>query len=139
MDVERAQDLIGSAVFDRSGSRIGRVGNVYVHDTTHQPEWVTVRSGFLGMRETFVPLTGASNRDDGINVDVTKDLVRGAPRVEAEHGHLSDEEGRDLFAHYGIEATTDSYDIEAGAESPVEELPESDVTERTTGRHRKAD
>ena len=132
MDVERAQDLIGNAVYDSGGAKIGRVGNVYVHDTTHQPEWVTVRSGFLGMRETFVPLAGASSRDDGINVEVTKDLVRGAPRVEAEHGHLSDEEGRDLLDHYGLGA------VDGETPTAVPEPPESNG-ERTTGRHRKAD
>ena len=31
-DVKRAQDLIGSDVYDRDGDRIGRVGNVYVDE-----------------------------------------------------------------------------------------------------------
>ncbi|GAA0511947.1 hypothetical protein GCM10011581_02200 [Saccharopolyspora subtropica] len=103
MDVERAQDLIGTPVFDRNGDRIGRVGNVYVDDTTLQPEWITVRIGLLGIRETFVPLNGATTGENRLDLGVTKDLVKNAPRVEAEHGHLSDEEGRNLYHYYGLD------------------------------------
>ncbi|GAA4885228.1 PRC-barrel domain-containing protein [Saccharopolyspora cebuensis] len=102
-DVERAQDLIGTPVFDRDGDRIGRVGNVYVDDVTQQPEWVTVRMGLLGIRETFVPLNGAAASEDRLDVGVSKARVKSAPRVDAEHGHLSDREGTSLFAHYGLD------------------------------------
>ncbi|KAA5836872.1 PRC-barrel domain-containing protein [Saccharopolyspora hirsuta] len=103
MDVERAQDLIGTPVFDRNGNRVGRVGNVYVDDVTQQPEWVTVRIGLLGVRETFVPLTGATTEENRLDLDVDKDRVKNAPRVEAEHGHLTPEEGRDLYHYYGVD------------------------------------
>jgi sporulation protein YlmC with PRC-barrel domain len=103
LDLKRAQDLIGTPVFDRDGDRIGRVGNVYVDDETHQPEWVTVRLGLLGIRETFVPLDGAEVAENELTVSVPKDVVKNAPRVEAEHGHLSDEEGRDLYRYYGLD------------------------------------
>ncbi|MDA3625945.1 PRC-barrel domain-containing protein [Saccharopolyspora oryzae] len=103
MDVERAQDLIGTPVFDRNGSRVGRVGNVYVDDATQQPEWVTVRIGLLGVKETFVPLTGASTEENRLDLGVDKDRVKNAPPVEAEHGHLSPEEGRDLYHYYGVD------------------------------------
>ncbi|GAB2657961.1 hypothetical protein GCM10027271_15760 [Saccharopolyspora gloriosae] len=102
-DVKRAQDLIGSEVYDREGDRIGRVGNVYVDDANHQPEWVTVRTGLFGTKESFVPLSGAERGDKGINVGVTKEKVRDAPRVDAEQGHLSDKEGHDLYDYYGLQ------------------------------------
>ncbi|MCI2423145.1 PRC-barrel domain-containing protein [Saccharopolyspora sp. K220] len=117
MDVERAQDLIGTPVFDRNGNRIGRVGNVYVDDTTHQPEWVTVRIGVLGVRETFVPLTGAATAENRLDLDVSKDRVKNAPRIEAEHGHLSDEEGRDLYHYYGLDQGGRPTETEPGDES----------------------
>ncbi|MER7013998.1 PRC-barrel domain-containing protein [Saccharopolyspora sp. NPDC000359] len=103
MDVERAQDLIGTPVFDRNGNRVGRVGNVYVDDVTQQPEWVTVRIGLLGVRETFVPLTGAIAEENRLELDVDRDRVKNAPQVEAEQGHLSPEEGRDLYHYYGVD------------------------------------
>ncbi|QUH00013.1 PRC-barrel domain-containing protein [Saccharopolyspora erythraea] len=134
MDVERAQDLIGTAVYDRSGVKIGRVGNVYVHDSTHQPEWVTVRCGFLGSRETFVPLNGASTEEDRIDVSVSKDMVKFAPRVAAEHGHLSDEEGRDLYSHYGISELPGAETTGAPGAGQT-----SGDAKTTTGRHRRHD
>ena len=101
-DVKRAQDLIGSDVYDREGDKIGRVGNVYVDDATHQPEWVTVRTGLFGTKESFVPLEGASTSEDSISVGVSRDKVKDSPRVDTEHGHLSDQEGQNLYSYYGI-------------------------------------
>lgn len=103
-DVQRAQDLIGTPVFDRDGDRIGTVGNVYVDDATEQPEWITVRMGLLGTKETFVPLDGASADRERLDVGVSRSSVRGAPRIAAERGHLSEQEGHDLYQHYGVQA-----------------------------------
>lgn len=103
MNVERAQDLIGTPVFDKDGNRVGRVGNVYVDDDTNQPEWVTVRVGLLGMKETFVPLDGAKAEENRLELGVAKERVRNAPQIDAENGHLSDSEGHDLYRYYGLE------------------------------------
>ena len=110
MNVERAQDLIGTPVFDSDGNRVGRVGNVYVDDHTNQPEWVTVRLGVLGIRETFVPLDGAIKAENRLEIPVSRTRVRNAPSVEAEGGRLTDTEGRDLYAYYGL-ADPDESDI----------------------------
>ncbi|KEI45496.1 PRC-barrel domain-containing protein [Saccharopolyspora rectivirgula] len=101
-DVARAQDLIGTPVFDCNGERIGLVGNVYVDDVTDQPEWVTVRIGLLGIRETFVPLHEAALEENRLTVRFSREAVRNAPLVEAEQGHLSEEEGRSLYRYYGL-------------------------------------
>lgn len=121
MNDVRPQSLIGTDIFDRDGVRLGRVGNVYVDDATHEPEWVTVRTGLLGMRETFVPLTAASVTSERIDVEVSKDQVRDAPRIDAEHGHLSDEQGQGLYDHYGVDPSHGglrSADEESRAEVP---------------------
>lgn len=102
MNVVRAQDLIGTPVFDSEGNRVGRVGNVYVDDHTNQPEWVTVRIGLFGIKETFVPLDGATTAENRLELPVSRDRVRNAPNVEAEGGRLTDTEGRDLYAYYGL-------------------------------------
>lgn len=99
-DVRNAQELIGSEVYDREGDKVGRVGNVYLDDATRQPEWVTVRTGMFGSKESFVPLSGASATESGLNVGVSRDQVKNAPRVEAEHGHISDQEDQDLYSYY---------------------------------------
>ncbi|HVK23518.1 MAG TPA: PRC and DUF2382 domain-containing protein [Actinokineospora sp.] len=97
----KPQDLIGHDVFDPNGEKIGRVETVYVGEESHEPEWVTVRTGLFGHRETFVPLAGARNEATGLRVGVHKDVVKDAPHVDAE-GKLSEQEGIDLRRHYGL-------------------------------------
>ncbi|RCW43656.1 uncharacterized protein (TIGR02271 family) [Halopolyspora algeriensis] len=102
-DVRNAQDLIGSDVYSPDGSKVGRIGNVYLDDDTRQPEWVTVKTGMFGTKESFVPLAGATATDSGVNVEVSKDQVSQAPRIEAEQGHLSEQEGRELYEYYHMQ------------------------------------
>ena len=99
--IANPRDLIGTEVLDRDGEHVGKVGNVYVGDDNRQPQWVTVRTGLFGMKESFVPLQGAQIESGGLHVTATKEAVKDAPRMDAE-GHLSDEEGRRLYEHYGM-------------------------------------
>jgi len=95
------EELIDSAVVDPDGNKLGKVGNVYLADATHQPEWITVKTGLFGTKESFVPLSGAHTDSDGIHVQVDKDSVSDAPRIDAD-GHLSPEESTQLYQHYGL-------------------------------------
>ncbi|MGW4519938.1 DUF2382 domain-containing protein [Amycolatopsis sp. NPDC004378] len=95
------QELIDSAVVDPAGNKLGKVGNVYLADATHQPEWITVKTGLFGTKESFVPLSGAHTDKDGVHVRVDKDAVSDAPRIDAD-GHLSPEESARLYQHYGL-------------------------------------
>ncbi|MDQ7807144.1 PRC and DUF2382 domain-containing protein [Amycolatopsis sp. A133] len=95
------EELIDSAVVDSDGNKLGKVGNVYLADATHQPEWITVKTGLFGTKESFVPLSGAHTDKDGVHVQVDKDSVSDAPRIDAD-GHLSPEESTQLYQHYGM-------------------------------------
>jgi uncharacterized protein (TIGR02271 family) len=88
-------------VVDPAGNKLGKVGNVYLADATHQPEWITVKTGLFGTKESFVPLSGAHADRDGVHVRVDKDAVSDAPRIDAD-GHLSPEESAQLYRHYGL-------------------------------------
>ncbi|ADJ49782.1 hypothetical protein AMES_7957 [Amycolatopsis mediterranei S699] len=103
------EELIDSAVVDPDGNKIGKVGNVYLADATHQPEWITVKTGLFGTKESFVPLSGARTDKDGIHVQVDKDSVSEAPRIDAD-GHLSPEESTQLYQHYGLPVPRTSSD-----------------------------
>ena len=48
--------VIGQDVYDESGDKIGSAAEVYLDDETGQPEWVTVRTGLFGTKESFVPI-----------------------------------------------------------------------------------
>ncbi|EOD67777.1 DUF2382 domain-containing protein [Amycolatopsis vancoresmycina] len=103
------QELIDSAVVDPEGNKLGKVGNVYLADATHQPEWITVKTGLFGTKESFVPLSGAHTDQDGVHVQVDKESVSDAPRIDAD-GHLSPEESTQLYRHYGLPVPRDSAD-----------------------------
>jgi uncharacterized protein (TIGR02271 family) len=94
--------VIGQNVYDESGAKIGSASEVYLDDETGQPEWVTVRTGLFGTKESFVPIRDADLTDDGIRVHVDKDRVKDAPKIDAE-GHLSPEEERELYGYYGMD------------------------------------
>ena len=86
------------------GEKIGEIGLIYLDDITGEPEWVTVRTGLFGIAESFVPLRGARIAGNDIQVDYDKEIVKDAPRVDAD-GKLSPEEEQQLYAHYGLSST----------------------------------
>ena len=99
-DKTRSTESVGQDVYDTDGDKIGAAGQVYVDDETGKPEWVTVRTGLFGSRESFVPLADASVTDDRVTVPYSKAFVKDAPNLD-DDGHLSPEEERQLYAYYG--------------------------------------
>lgn len=104
-DLNRLQ---GATVRTAAGDKIGNVSQVYLDDETGQPEWVTVRTGLFGLKESFVPLSAARFERNQLVVDATKEQVNGAPRVD-EDGHLSEAQEADVYRYYGIPRGTDRY------------------------------
>jgi uncharacterized protein (TIGR02271 family) len=97
--------VIGQDVYDESGDKIGSASEVYLDDETGQPEWVTVRTGLFGTKESFVPIRNADLTDDGVRVPVSKTQVKDAPKIDTD-GHLSPEEEQELYRYYGMGAGT---------------------------------
>jgi uncharacterized protein (TIGR02271 family) len=98
---ETLDRVIGRDVYDESGSKIGSASEVYLDDQTGQPEWVTVRTGMFGTKESFVPIRDADLTDDGVRVHVSKDKVKDAPKIDTD-GHLSPAEEEELYRYYGL-------------------------------------
>ena len=98
--------LSRATVTTSRGDRIGTVAQVYLDDQTGQPEWVTVRTGLFGTKESFVPLATARIERDELVVDATKDQVNGAPRVDQD-GHLSEQQEAEIYRYYGITRGSD--------------------------------
>jgi uncharacterized protein (TIGR02271 family) len=101
-DIERLTD---SDVYDSDGDKIGSVGQVYLDAQSGDPEWVTVKTGLFGTKETFVPLQRASVSDDRVTVGYAKAQVKDAPQIEAD-GPLSYAEEDQLYKHYGLTSLT---------------------------------
>jgi len=71
-DLNRLQ---GATVRTAAGDKIGNVSQVYLDDETGRPEWVTVRTGLFGLKESFVPLSTARFERNQLVVDATKEQV----------------------------------------------------------------
>ena len=99
---EEAQNLTGATAYDQAGQKIGQVATVYQDEATGAPEWLTVKTGLFGMKETFVPLTLARLRGEReVELAADKDTVTSAPKIDPE-GQLSPAEEEQLFSHYGL-------------------------------------
>ncbi|MFE7749688.1 PRC and DUF2382 domain-containing protein [Streptomyces sp. NPDC057428] len=94
-------ELDGLTVFDSDGEKVGTVGRVYVDDDTGKPDWITVKTGMFGMKESFVPLAGARRVGSDLHISHPKERVKEAPRVDAD-AHLSVAEEEELYQHYGL-------------------------------------
>jgi uncharacterized protein (TIGR02271 family) len=91
----RGQDMV-----DNDGDKIGKIDEIYLDAETDQPEWAVVTTGLFGTKQTFVPLQDASSTGDGVRVPFEKATVKDAPKIDPD-GQLSQEEERELYAHYG--------------------------------------
>ncbi|WP_030018318.1 PRC and DUF2382 domain-containing protein [Streptomyces monomycini] len=98
---ENLQDMAGKNVVDPEGNKVGSVQQIYRDDATDAPEWITVRTGLFGMKETFVPLAGCRRVGDELQVPYTKEQIKDAPRIDAD-GHLEPAEEERLYRHYGM-------------------------------------
>ena len=95
-------ELQKSTVIDRNGDKIGSVGQVYVHNSTNNPSWVTVNTGLFGTKETFIPLNDAKLKGEEIHVPYEKDFVKDAPNID-EDSELSPEQENELYRYYGVQ------------------------------------
>ena len=99
---DQLRDVVGATAYDRGGDKIGKVGQLYFDDTTDQPTWVTVNTGFFGTHESFVPVSGAEFNGDRVTMAYDKAMVKDAPKI-AEDGHLSPQEEQQLYRYYGVD------------------------------------
>jgi len=102
---QAVQALDASVVVDSDGSELGKVGQVYTDNDTGQPSWVTVKTGWFGTNESFVPLNSATIEGDTIRVPYDKDMIKGAPNNDA-GAPLSETDEQELYSYYGLTSTT---------------------------------
>lgn len=99
---QNPQNLAEATVYDQSGEKVGGVDEVFT-DETGAPAFVTVKTGWFGLRASIVPLEGASIGAGEVRVPFTKDQIKDAPNVDA--AGVMDGSGRDeLRSYYGLGA-----------------------------------
>lgn len=128
ISTQEAQTLLDGNVIGSDESKIGKVGQIFLDDTTGEPAWVTVKTGIFGIAESFVPLDQATSRGEDVVVPYTKDKVKDAPRVEDSEGHLEPDEERELYAYYGLgyDNTGDSADTQSYDNAELYDSTDSD-------------
>jgi len=105
--------LMQGTVVDQDGDNVGKVGQVYLDNNTSQPNWVTVKTGWFGTNESFVPLDAATVEGDTIRVPYSKDQIKGAPNYEV-GAPLDESDEANLYSYYGLNGTSGTYDTYAG-------------------------
>lgn len=98
----------GKMLVDRDGQKIGKLQDVYVDVENDEPQFATVKEGFLSRHLTFVPLGEIKVGPDGLQVAVSKEQIRSAPNIEQHGGGLSQAEESALYHHYEMNYTPPS-------------------------------
>ena len=110
---DNIQHISGADVYTAGGDKIGSAGQVYLDNGSGNPEWVSVKTGLFGLKESFVPLQGATLSGDRVEVQYSKEQVKDAPRIDAD-GDLSPAQEEELYHYYGLTSTNG--DATAGRE-----------------------
>src|SRR5271157_4715045 len=93
-------DWHGKMLVDRDGERIGKLEDVYVDVETDEPQFATVKEGFIDRHLTFVPLGGIVVGPDDLQAAVTKEQVRSAPELALHGEELSQADESTLYHHF---------------------------------------
>ena len=112
-DFNRIEDLANATAYDVDGDKVGGVKDVYVNDTTGQPDFVSVNHDLFGGGDAIVPLRGHTLRDGELHLAFQKDRIEDAPDLD-ENGHLTTEDQDAFYRHYGLENTQDVTTYETG-------------------------
>ena len=132
-----ARAVIGATAVSTDGDKIGKVGQLFLDDESGRPEFVTVNTGLLGSKETFIPVADATVDDDRLVVPFDKEKIKEAPSVDADGGHLDQPEERRLYEYYGL--TYDKGTFAGGAPGEADSQaggvagPDADRSSQNTG------
>jgi uncharacterized protein (TIGR02271 family) len=134
-DIDTVRAWQGRAMVDRDGGRIGTIDAIYLDDQTSQPEWALVNTGLFGTKSTFVPLAQATETGGDVQVPYDKQLVKDAPRIDADQ-HLSEAEERQLWRHYGLDYDRVGRDLPGSATGEAMTRSEEELRVGTAQRER---
>lgn len=102
LTTDQLRDLIGTDAYGDGGEKIGKIEQVYIDDATQAPAFAAVHTGFLGMKESFVPIDRASFDGGHLTVPYGKDTIKDAPAVDADP-QITPEQAEALYRHYGLD------------------------------------
>ncbi len=95
----------GRMLIDRDGEKIGKLQDVYFDVETDEPQFATVKEGFISRHLTFVPLAGIEVGPDSLRAAVSKAQVEDAPNIEQHGEELSQADESSLYHHFELNYT----------------------------------
>ena len=108
ISMDQARTLQGKKLLGQGGEHLGTIDVLYADREGNEPTFATVHTGLFGSKTSFVPLSAADVDGNDVVVPYDKELVKGAPSIEAD-SELSPEEEQRLYSHYGVSGGS-SYD-----------------------------
>lgn len=100
----QVRELLDATAYDSNGDKLGNVKEVYINDSSGQPDFVEVNHGLFGMNSSLVPLRGHSLNDDALNLAFAKDSIKDSPNID-DDAHLSRDDQNAIYEHYGLTDT----------------------------------
>ena len=94
--------VAGYTVYDVNYEKIGKVDDLFV-DEDDNPEYIGVKTGFLGTKSTLIPveLVRVNDRRGLVEVGADKDMVKDGPGIDDDEVITPEYEDR-VHAHYGL-------------------------------------
>jgi hypothetical protein len=103
--VDEIKGWDGARLDEIGGASIGKVEGVYVDEQSGEPVWLLARIGRFG-RHSLVPARDAVAGAGHVWVPYSRDVLRGAPRIEPREP-VDMEREKELSGHYGIGRATE--------------------------------
>ena len=91
----------GMDVYEQDGTKIGSIDEIYLDAQSGEPEWLAVKTGLFGLKQSFVPVQRAEVSPDRVVVPFGKEQVKDAPRIDPD-GRLTPQQEDELYQHYGL-------------------------------------
>ncbi|HSK83842.1 MAG TPA: DUF2382 domain-containing protein [Rubrobacter sp.] len=108
--VEIEDRFAGYEVYDPTGSKIGKVDDLFV-DESDQPEYLGVKMGLLGTRSTLIPweLVEVHEDEGRIIAALDKDRVKDGPAFDDDK-EITPEFENEVHSYYGLQPTGSTED-----------------------------
>ena len=120
--------LQGAPVIGRDNDKLGTVGQVFLDASSGAPNWVTVKSGLFGHKETFIPLANSTWDGEQVHVDIDRDTFKEAPRIDADEA-LTPHNEEALYRYYGLS----DVDTDGGTARPGD-YPDREYADNPDGK-----
>lgn len=90
-------------VYDQHYEKVGKVDDIFV-DENDQPEYIGVKTGFLGMKSTLIPieLVRINDRRKLLEIAADEDAIKNAPTFDSD-GDITPDYESQVHGYFGLE------------------------------------